>query len=89
MTTVKQLIDLLKTYNQDMPITNEQNEDFIHIVSTKDGSTILSTTKPIALCARTGSYIYPTNVEEYFGFCPELDEDVFEFETETLKEEND
>lgn len=82
--TVKQLIELLQSYNQDSPITNEQNESFVHIASTKDGFTILSTKTPIARCARTGSYIYPTQVIGYFGYCPELDEDVFEIETVPL-----
>ena len=80
MTTVKQLIELLKRYNQDCYITNEQNQPFIHIVSTVDGDTILSTVKPIGLCNRTGSYVYPSVIKGYVGFCPELDEDLYEDE---------
>ena len=80
MTTVKELINLLKDFNPDHIITNEQNESFIHIVNQKDGSTILSTTKPIGICNRTGSYVYKSVVESYSGFCPELDEDLYNFE---------
>lgn len=82
--TIKQLVDMLKIYNQDMEINNEQNEPFVHMVSMKNGSTILSTKKPKAICIRTGGYVYPTTTQDYFGYSPELDEDVYEFETEPL-----
>ena len=84
MTTIGKLIELLSVYPKDMPITNQLNEDFIHIVNTKD-NVILSTQKPIAICNRTGEYVYPTYTKGYFGYCPELDEDVYEFETSPLK----
>lgn len=84
--TIKKLIEMLKIYNQDMEIHNEKNEPFVHIVSMKDGSTILSTTKPKAICNRTGGYIYPTTTENYFGYSPELDEDVYKIETKLLKQ---
>ena len=80
MTTVGKLIELLSTYPKDMPITNEQNQEFIHIVNTKDDSVILSTYKPIGYCNRTGEYVYPSQVEGYSAFSPSLDEDLYDFE---------
>lgn len=88
-TTVGKLIELLSAYPKDFPITNEKNEPFIHIVNDTHDSVILSTTKPIAYCNRTGEYIYPTNTEGYFGYCKSLDEDVYEFETEPLNKTNE
>jgi hypothetical protein len=88
-TTVKVLIEQLKSFNQDMPITNELNEPFVHIVSRSDGSTILSTQKPIAVCNRTGGYIYPTTTPDYFGYSPDVDEDVYEIETSPIEKEDD
>ena len=83
--TVGKLIELLSMYPKDMEISNQNNEDFIHIVNTESDRVILSTEKPIAFCNRTGSYIYPTESKGYFGYCPELDEDVYKFETTPLK----
>jgi hypothetical protein len=80
MTTIGKLIELLSDYPKDFPVTNEQNESFIHIVNGKD-NVILSTKKPIAYCNRSGGYVYPTTTPGYFGFSPELDEDVYEIET--------
>lgn len=82
--SVGKLIELLKDYQQDSRITNELNEPFVHIVNGKDGAIILSTKKPIAICDRTGGYVYPTTTKGYFGYSPELDEDVYSFETEPL-----
>jgi hypothetical protein len=80
MTTVKQLIELLQQYNQDGYITDEQNQPFIHIRSTQNGDTILSTVKPIGECNRTGMKVYPSKVEGYTAFSPELDEDLYKME---------
>lgn len=79
-TTVKQLIEMLSQYNQDGFITNEQNEDFIHIRSTDDGDTILSTVSPIGYCNRTDAKVYPSKIKGYMAFCPELDEDLYSLE---------
>ncbi len=84
-TSVGQLIELLSKYPKDMEITNEQNENFVHINNTKDSVT-LSTQKPIAICSRSGGYVYPTKTDGYYGYSIELDEDVYEMETEPLKE---
>lgn len=80
MATKRKLIELLEKYSDDAHIANEQGEDFIHIVNLTDGTITLSTKKPIGVCNRTGGYVYPTVVEGYAGYCPELDEDLFSFE---------
>lgn len=79
-TTVGKLIELLSVYPKDMPITDEQNQSFVHIVNTNDDTVILSTEKPIGICNRSGSYVYPSKVDGYSGYCPELDEDLYMFE---------
>ena len=79
MTTVKQLIELLSKYPQDFAITDEQNRPFIHIINGGD-NVILSTRQPIGICNRSGGYVYPSIVDGYIGFSPELDEDLYEFE---------
>ena len=79
-TKVKDLIEMLKQYNQESYITNEQNQDFIHIRSTDMGDTILSVVAPIGECDRTGMKVYPSVVKGYSAFSPELDEDLFKFE---------
>ena len=83
MSTVKKLIKLLSDYPQDFKITDEQNRPFIHIINIgdKDNQTVLlSTVSPIGICNRSGGYVYPSIVEGYVGFSPELDEDLYEFE---------
>lgn len=79
MVTVEKLIELLSNYPKDFVITDEQNRPFIHIIN-NDESIILSTQKPIGICDRSGGYVYPSIVEGYAGFSPELDEDLYEFE---------
>ena len=74
---VRELIEMLKMYNQEQEITDEQNRPFIHIRSTQDGDTILSTVKPIGECKRTGAKVYPSLLKGYVAFCPELDEDLY------------
>lgn len=78
-TTVGKLIELLSNYQKDFVITNEQNQPFIHIVNGRE-NVILSTIKPIGICNRTGGYVYPSIVDGYVGFSPELDEDLYEHE---------
>ena len=78
--TKKQLLELLSSYPDDSFITDEQNRPFIHIVNKANGDIILSATKPIGLCYRSGEYVYPSIVEGYDGFCPEIDEDLYSYE---------
>ena len=82
--TVNQLRKFLSNYPDDMEVTDEYNEPLIHIVNTERNSVVISTQKPIACCSRTGGYVYPTTTKGYFGFSFELNEDVYEFETEPL-----
>lgn len=65
-------------------ITNEQNQQFIHVLSSD--MIILSTVKPIGTCNRTGKKVYPSIVEGYTAFCPELDEDLYSFEWTPIDE---
>ena len=80
MTTIKSLIQLLSSYNQNQEITDEQLRPFVHIRSLKSGQTILSTSRPIGICNRTSEKVYPSVVHGYSAYSPELDEDLFEFE---------
>ncbi len=77
-TTVGKLIELLSNYPKDMVITDQQNQPFIHIINTN--GVILSTEKPIGICNRSGGYVYPSVVDGYVGFSPDLDEDLYEIE---------
>lgn len=88
MTSVGKLIELLSNYPKDMVITNEQNQPFIHLVNGKD-NVILSTTKPIGYCNRSGEYVYPSVVEGYSAYSPELDEDLYDMEWTPLETKND
>lgn len=38
----------------------------------------------IGICNRTGTYVLPTKVKGYSAYCPELDEDLYDFEWDTL-----
>jgi hypothetical protein len=83
METIKQLVELLSKYPQDFIITDEQNRPFIHMINigdTNNQSVILSASQPIGICNRSGGYVYPSVVDGYVGFSPELDEDLYEFE---------
>jgi hypothetical protein len=77
--TVSTLIELLKCYPSDFSITNEQNQNYIHLINMSN-SVILSTVKPIGYCNRTGEYVYPSVVEGYSAFNPALGEDLYDFE---------
>jgi hypothetical protein len=83
MTTIRELIELLSVYPLDFEIQDEQNRPFIHIINCIDESrqyVRLSTQQPIGICNRSGGYVYPSLVEGYIGFSPELDEDLYEVE---------
>ena len=69
--------------SDNMIIMDEQNQTFVHTFA--NDIFRLSTTKPIGYCNRTGSYVYPSIVEGYQGFCPELDEDLYSFEFTPIK----
>jgi hypothetical protein len=46
----------------------------------KATGTTEETQKPIGICNRTNTAVFPPQVEGYAGYCPELDEDLYEFE---------
>lgn len=73
--TVKDLKAFLAKFKEDAIITNEQNESIVHLRS-KGSDIIISTVRPIGECNRTGMKVYPSIVEGYSAFCPELDEDL-------------
>lgn len=89
MTTVKELIDMLSTYNPNAIITDQENREFVHISNLSNGDVILSVEKPIGYCRRSGGYAFLTQVEDYLGVVPELDEnvDLTEIELPNLDEE--
>ena len=79
MLTVGQLKEMLSMYPDDMEVTTEQNQGIVHVSNTSD-SLIISPYNPIGICNRTAGNVYPSVVEGYDGFCPELDEDLFNHE---------
>lgn len=86
--TVEDLITILKQYPKDMLVASSQNEPFCYISSDEE-SLILSDSLPIAICNRTGTDVFPTYVEGYYGFCPELHEDLVLFEVTPVKPEEE
>jgi len=80
MSTKKELVLLFESYSDEAHVVTEQGEDITHLVNLTDGTIVMSSKKPIGVCNRTGGYVYPTVVNGYAGYCPELDEDLFSFE---------
>lgn len=88
--TVKELKELLnkKVFNEDAIIVDMQLRDFVHITHNNKGNVIqLCVSKPIGYCNRTGEYVYPSEVKGYAAYCPELDEDLYEFEFTRIEHE--
>jgi hypothetical protein len=83
MLTVGQLKKMLLMYPNDMQITTEQNSPIIHLSNTSD-TLIISAYKPIGICKRSVGNVYPSVVDGYDGFCPELDEDLYGIEFTNL-----
>jgi len=48
----------------------------------------LCTSKPIGKCNRTREYVYPSIIEGYSAYCPELDEDLYSMEWTKIHHEN-
>tara|TARA_R110002012_G_scaffold316846_1_gene532402 strand:- start:305 stop:589 length:285 start_codon:yes stop_codon:yes gene_type:complete len=80
--TIKDLREIInqKGLKEDAIVTDMQLENFVHITSDTEGNIILCTSRPIGRCNRTGEYVYPSVVNGYSAFCPELNEDLYEFE---------
>lgn len=76
--TVGKLKEVIKSMRDDAIVSTEQNQDIINIVACD--TLILSTTKPIGYCNRSGSNVFPSVVEGYSAFCPKLDEDLYDME---------
>lgn len=88
--TVKKLREIInsKGFKEDAIITDEQLQDFIHITHDTEGNIRFCTNKPIGRCNRTGEYVYPSVVEGYSAFCPELNEDLCESEFTRINHKN-
>lgn len=79
--TVKYLKELIASgWNPEAIVTDQQGRDITHMRSTKQGDLILSVEAPIGECNQTGAKVYPSVVEGYTAYCPELDEDLYDFE---------
>ena len=87
MNSVSKLIELLNNYPKDMRITNEQNEDFIHICNRQGNEITLSTKQPIGHCSNCGDYVYKEESLDYMGVCPTCDENKYDFEIEPLSKD--
>jgi hypothetical protein len=79
MLTVGQLKEMLEKYPNDMEVITEQNQGIVHISNNSD-SLIISPYKPIGICNRSGGNVYPSMVDGYSAFSPDLDEDLFDME---------
>ncbi|MDC7249490.1 MAG: hypothetical protein PQJ49_06215 [Sphaerochaetaceae bacterium] len=88
--TVKDLREMInqKGLKEDAVVTDMQLRDFVHITHDTEGNIRLCTHRPIGRCNRTGEYVYPSEVEGYAAYCPELDEDLYEFEFTRIDHEN-
>lgn len=75
MLTVGQLKEMLEKYPNDMEVITEQNQGIVHVSNNSD-SLIISAYKPIGICNRSGGNVYPSMVDGYNGFSPDLDEDL-------------
>lgn len=80
--TVKELRKIINSngWKEDAIITDMQLNNFVHITHDTKGNIRLCTSKPIGRCNRTNEYVYPSVVDGYAAFCPELNEDLYEFE---------
>lgn len=80
MLTVKKLREIIKNLNDNSVVLDEQLCNVVHTFVTENGDLILSTSAPIGKCNRTGSDVYPSAVDGYSAYCPEIDEDLCDFE---------
>lgn len=69
-----------KGFKDDAVVTDEQLRDFEHITHDTSGNIRLCINRPIGRCNRTDEYVYPSIVDGYVAYCPELDEDLYEHE---------
>ena len=84
MCTVEKLITLLSNYPMTLEVVDEQNNPFIHNMNTYNNTVRLSTTQPIGICNKSGGYVYPSKVNNYDEYSPDIDEDLYAFEYKPL-----
>ena len=84
---LSEVIDDLKRIAKDNALKINRMDEFMQAVAILDKELRENETdlkihynKPIGICNRTKTYVYPTTVKGYAGYCPELDEDLFTFE---------
>jgi hypothetical protein len=84
---LSEVIDDLKRIAKDNDLRINRIAEFMQAVVILDKEVIENETdlkihynKPIGICNRTNTYVYPTTTKGYTGYCPELDEDLFTFE---------
>jgi hypothetical protein len=80
---VKDLKKIVATMNEEALVLNEQNEEILHLYASD--YLIISNKLPIGTCNRTGGNVYPSVIDGYSAFSPELDEDLYDMEW-TIKE---
>lgn len=77
-----------KGFRDDAVVTDMHLQDFVHITHNTDGDIRLCTSRPIGICNRTDEYVYPSIVDGYSAYCPELDEDLYDMEWTKIDHEN-
>jgi len=85
--TKKELLNILKNFDDNAVIVDIQLQGIVHVFETEDGDIVLSSSKPIGKCNRTGADVYPSAVDGYSAYCPELDEDLYDMEWTANDEE--
>ena len=80
MLTAKRLREALQHCPDDMEVVTNTGEAIVHMGNT-DTRYVLSTEKPLGYCNKCGSRAFPEHVvPDYVGYCPECDENLYEFE---------
>ena len=77
-----------KGFKDDAIVTDMQLQDFVHITHDTDGNIRFCTSRPIGRCNRTDEYVYPSEVDGYSAYCPELDEDLYDIEWTPIDHKN-
>jgi len=80
--TIRELKRFINTpgFTNDTLITDMHLQNFVHITHDLVGNIRLCISRPIGKCNRTDEYVYPSIVNGYTAYCPELDEDLYDFE---------
>ena len=88
--TIKDLREIInrKELKEDAIVTDMQLQDFVHITHDTEGNIRLCASGPIGRCNRTDEYVYPSVVDGYSAYCPELDEDLYDMEWTRIDHKN-